>query len=32
SYNREDAVHLRALMDHVAERLHEEVFAAACGP
>lgn len=30
SYNREDAVHLRDLMDHVADRLHEQVFEAAC--
>lgn len=30
SYNREDAVHLRELMDHVADRLHERVFEAAC--
>jgi hypothetical protein len=29
SYNREDAVHLRDLMDHVADRLHEQVFEAA---
>ncbi|WP_255151870.1 ribonuclease H-like domain-containing protein [Halorarius halobius] len=31
SYNREDAVHLRELMDHVASRLHAEVFESACG-
>ncbi len=29
SYNREDTVHLRELMDHVADRLHEQVFEAA---
>lgn len=31
SYNREDAVHLRSLMELVADRLHEEVFASVCG-
>lgn len=30
SYNREDAVNLRGLMDVVADRLHDEVFATAC--
>lgn len=29
-YNREDTVNLRRLMDHVADRLHEDVFASAC--
>ncbi|MFB6172833.1 MAG: ribonuclease H-like domain-containing protein [Haloarculaceae archaeon] len=29
-YNREDTVNLRRLMDHVADRLHEDVFVAAC--
>ncbi|WP_255198044.1 ribonuclease H-like domain-containing protein [Halorarius litoreus] len=30
SYNREDAVHLRELMDHVADQLHEQVFETVC--
>jgi hypothetical protein len=29
SYNREDTVNLRRLMDHVGDRLHDEVFVAA---
>lgn len=32
SYNREDAVHLRELMDVVVDRLHDRVFASACAP
>ncbi|RRJ27574.1 ribonuclease H-like domain-containing protein [Halocatena pleomorpha] len=30
SYNRDDTVNLRRLMDHVAETLHDDVFASVC--